>query len=111
MELLTEEIRNQIPELTSQEELEDPVVYAKFFVPSSNRIWLATEGEPVLDETGEEIDFEFFGRIHGREVRWGSWTLHDLQAVKDTSGFVDVKRDPHFDPKPISEIGSATKQL
>ena len=105
MELLTQEIRNQIPELTSQEELEDPVVYVKFFVPLSNRVWLATEGEPVLDEIGEEIDFEFFGRIHGREVQWGSWTLNDLLAVKDTSGSVDVKRDPHFDPKPISEIG------
>lgn len=111
MELLTEEIRNQIPELASQEEREDPVVYVKFFVPFSNRIWLATEGEPVLDEIGEEIDFEFFGRIYGREVQWGSWTLNDLLAVKDASGSVEVKRDPVFSPIPISEIGNTTNEV
>ena len=111
MELLTEEIRNQIPELTSQDELDDPVVYAKFFVPWSNRTWLATEGEPVLDEIGEEIDFEFFGRIHDREVHWGSWTLNELLSVKDLSGLVDVKRDPYFDPKPISEIANVASEV
>jgi hypothetical protein len=111
MELLTEEIREQIPELASQEDLDDPVVYARFFVPSSRRTWLATEGEPVLDETGEEMDFEFFGRIHDREVYWGSWTLNDLLDVKDTSGSVDVKRDPHFGPKPISEIGNVASDV
>jgi hypothetical protein len=107
MELLTEDVRDQIPELTSQEDLDDPVVYARFYVPSSNRAWFAVEGESVLDKNGCEIDFEFFGRIHDREVYWGSWTLNDLLDVKDTSGSVDVKRDPNFAPKPISEIGNA----
>jgi hypothetical protein len=107
MELLTEEIRNRIPELTAQGELDDPVVYVKFFTPASNRTWLATEGEPVLDERGEEMDFEFFGRIHGHDVHWGSWTLKELLSVKDSSGMLNVTRDSHFDPKPISELDDA----
>ncbi len=104
MELLTEKIRNQIPELTSQEELDDPVVYVKFFTRWSNRIWLATEGEPVFDASGKERDFEFFGLIHGHEVEWGSWTLNELLSLKDSSGRLGVSRDPHFDPVPISKL-------
>jgi hypothetical protein len=111
MELLTEEIRNRIPELTSQEDLDDPVVYVKFFTPGSNRAWLATEGEPVLDGRGEEIDFEFFGRVYGRDASWGSWTLDELLSVKDSSGMLNVTRDPFFDPKPISELDDAGNHI
>jgi hypothetical protein len=103
MELLTEEIRNHIPELASQEDLDDPVVYVKFCTPGSNRAWFATEGEPVLGGRGEELDFEFFGRVYGPDVSWGSWTLNELLSVKDSPGHVDVKRNPHFNPKAISE--------
>ena len=55
MQLLTAELRSQLPPLYSQEHNQDPVVHCKFFTPWSNWTWFVTEGEP------EEDDFRFFG--------------------------------------------------
>ena len=40
MKLLTNEIRERLPRLYSQEAEENPVVYAKFFLPGSG--WTGT---------------------------------------------------------------------
>ena len=55
MELLTEELRKQLPPLYSQEHEQDPMVYVKFFHPLTDMTWYATEGSPEGD------DFIFFG--------------------------------------------------
>jgi hypothetical protein len=62
MKLLTDQIRNKLPPLYAQDgKGGKAVVYAKFFTPSSSWTWYVTEGEPVLDESGREVDFRFFG--------------------------------------------------
>ena len=33
------------------------VVQVKFFTPDSGWTWLGVEGEPVLEESGKEIDY------------------------------------------------------
>ena len=65
MKLLTQAIRNSIPRLGAQEELgEDAIIHVKYFGGGSWS-WFATEGESVLDGDGNEIDFKFFGLVHG----------------------------------------------
>ena len=55
MQLLTDELRQQLPPLYAQEHVADPVVHVKFFTPDSSWTWYATEGSPEGD------DFIFFG--------------------------------------------------
>lgn len=57
MELLTQELREQLPPLYSQEHVTDPMVICKFFHPLSNMTWYAIEG------SAEGDDFIFFGWV------------------------------------------------
>lgn len=64
MNLLTEELRAQLPPLYSQESTEDPIVHVKFFCPWSN--WnVVRHGRKVEDE-----EFLFFGYVIGHEEEW-----------------------------------------
>ena len=62
MKLLTKEIRKNLPKLYAQDgKGDEAIVHVKFFTPWSNWTWYATEGEPIFDDDGNEIDFRFFG--------------------------------------------------
>jgi hypothetical protein len=79
MKLLTKKLREQLPPLYSQEDVEDPMVSAKFFTPDAGFSWYATEGSPVDEngiminegETTPEADFLFFGYVIGLEAELG----------------------------------------
>jgi hypothetical protein len=79
MKLLTKKLREQLPPLYSQEDVEDPTVSAKFFTPDAGFSWYATEGSPVDEngiminegETTPEADFLFFGYVIGLEAELG----------------------------------------
>ena len=43
MKLMTEELKKKIPLLYSQENVEDPIVYAKYFTPDSYWTWYVLE--------------------------------------------------------------------
>jgi hypothetical protein len=43
MELLTPELRAQLPPLYAQDGSPDAIAYVKFFVPNSNWTWYASE--------------------------------------------------------------------
>jgi Protein of unknown function (DUF2958) len=43
MELLTQELRQQLPPLYSQEAVADPLVICKFFTPDAQWTWYALE--------------------------------------------------------------------
>ncbi|YAF99184.1 MAG: DUF2958 domain-containing protein (plasmid) [Nodularia sp. CChRGM 3473] len=62
MNLLPTEIRSQLPDLYSQENIPDPIAYVKFFNPVSNWIWYVTEFD------GEDT---FFGLVQGFEEELG----------------------------------------
>ena len=103
MKLLTQEIRKAIPKLSSQDgKGEVAMVYAKFFSPSSSWTWYATEGEPLLDEAGKEVDFQFFGMVYGLEKELGYFNLSDLETVKGPFG-LGIERDKFFHPKPLKD--------
>ena len=76
MQLLTDELRAQLPALYSQENESDAMVYAKFFTPWTGWTWLVTEGSE------EEDDFIFFGYVIGLESEWGYFSLNELEAVR-----------------------------
>jgi hypothetical protein len=104
MKLLPKEVREILPPLYSQESKGGKaVVYAKYFTPSSSWTWFATEGEPVLAESGKEVDFRFFGLVQGHEKELGYFVLSELEEVCGPMG-LPIERDLHFKPKTLSEI-------
>jgi hypothetical protein len=93
MELLPQEIRKQLPQVSSQEEVEDPIAYVKFFHPLSKWTWYATEFD------GEDL---FFGLVQGLEEELGYFSLSEMKSIK-ASG-LGIERDAHFTPTPLSKL-------
>jgi hypothetical protein len=94
MKLLTKEIRQQLPELYSNEEVTDPVVIAKFFTPWTSWTWYATEFDGV--DT-------FFGLVVGHEIELGYFSLAELESVRGPGGLT-IERDVSFKPTKLSEV-------
>lgn len=87
MKLLTEEIREALPSLRSTEELGmDAPIIVKFFTPTSNWTWYATEFD------GEDL---FFGLVDGFEKEIGYFSLNELESVHGPYG-VGIERDLYF---------------
>ncbi len=104
MMLLTKENRRTLPKLRSTEDQgDDAIVQVKFFDPCGSWTWYATEGEPILDEDGNEIDFQFFGLVDGFEKELGYFNLNELASVKNRFG-LGIERDRYFDRKRIGDF-------
>lgn len=97
MQLLTEELRAQLPKLYEQENVPDPIVHIKFFTPDSNWTWFVTEGQE------EDGDFRFFGYVVGMEAEWGYFLLSELQAARGPLR-LPIERDLYFEPCPFSTL-------
>ena len=101
MKMLTKENRKNLPPLYSQDcRGYDAIAHVKFFTPWSNWTWWATEGSPVLDDDGNETDFEFFGLVSGFEKELGYFRLSELESVTGFAG-LKIERDRYFTPQPI----------
>lgn len=104
MKLLPKEIRQTLPPLYGQDgKGGKAVVHCKFFTPDSNWTWLATEGEPVLEESSRQIDFRFFGLVFGHEKEFGYFLLSELEEVRGPMGF-PIERDLYWQPRMLEEI-------
>lgn len=104
MMLLTKEIRKNLPKLRETEgQGDDAIVIVKFFDPNGSWTWYAVEGEPILDEDGNEIDFQFFGLVKGFEDELGYFNLSELASVKNRFG-LGIERDMYFDRKPLGDF-------
>jgi len=87
MKLLTEEIRRALPPIGDTEGLGlDAPIIVKFFTPTSNWTWYATEFD------GEDL---FFGLVVGFEKEFGYFSLSELEAVRGPYG-VGIERDLYF---------------
>lgn len=87
MELLPPEIRHALPPLRSTETLGmDAAIIVKYFTPTSNWTWYATEFD------GEDL---FFGLVHGFEKEFGYFALSELEALRGPYG-LGVERDLYF---------------
>jgi hypothetical protein len=103
MQLLTDELRGQMPPLYAQEHEEDAMVYVKFFTPWTNWTWYATEGSQ------QEDDYIFFGFVFGHVGEWGYFSLSELESVRGPAGLT-IERDLHFTPARWSEVEKRHKR-
>ena len=94
MKLMTADLRTQLPQLYSQEEVDDPKAIAKFFTPDSNWTWYATEFD------GKDT---FFGLVDGFEKELGYFSLKELESIRGAFG-LPIECDLWFEPTPLSEI-------
>lgn len=97
MELLTDELRRELPPLYAQDGAKDPKVYIKFFTPDANWTWFATEGSPNAD------DFMFFGYVIGLEEEWGYFALSELKSARGPLG-LPIERDLYFQQGAMNEV-------
>jgi hypothetical protein len=104
MKLLTVETRRTLPPLYSQDDKGGKAIACvKYFTPSSSWTWYATEGEPVLDASGNEVDFRFFGLVDGHDRELGYFVLSELEEVRGPMG-LPIERDLWWEPKTLEEI-------
>src|SRR5205809_558157 len=94
--LLTQQIRQQLPELyaTEMTPLADKVAIAKFFTPDSSWTWYAVEFD------GHDT---FFGYVQGHESEFGYFSLSELQDARGPWG-LPTERDVSFKPTRLVEL-------
>ena len=104
MKLLTQELRRKLPPLHAQEgKGGKAVVHVKFFTPDSGFTWWITEGSPIKDDAGTEVDFHFFALVEGQFKELGYVSLSELESVRGPMG-LPIERDLHWKPKTLEEI-------
>ena len=104
MKLLTKEIRKKLPPLYSQDgKGSKAIAHVKYFTPDANWTWHSIEGEPVLDESGKEVDFRFFGLVDGHCKELGYFVLSELESARGPMG-LPIERDMYWQPKTLEEI-------
>lgn len=104
MKLLPQEIRKNLPPLYAQENKGGKaVVYLRLLTPDSGWTWFLTEGSPIKDASGQEVDFHFFGLVDGHEKELGYVALSELESVRGPLG-LPIERDLHWQPKTLEEI-------
>ncbi len=102
--LLTKEIRKKLPKLRETEgQGDDAIVIVKFFDPTGSWTWYAVEGEPILDDDGKEVDFQFYGLVKGFEDELGHFNLKELASVKGRFG-LGIERDMYFTRKRLGDF-------
>lgn len=95
--LLPDELRARLPPLYSQEAEDEPMVYAKFFLPGTQWTWYVTEGE------AREEDFLFFGFVVGLEAEFGYFVLSELESATTPLG-LHVERDLTFKEGRLTDV-------
>ncbi|KKL89528.1 hypothetical protein LCGC14_1913760 [marine sediment metagenome] len=110
MKMLTKANRKALPKLYTNEEkpLSEAMAVVKFFTPWTYWTWYASEGEPVLDDQGNEIDFKFFGLVDGHEMELGYFLLSELESMAGRFG-LKIERDMHWKPKSLQAIMDGDK--
>lgn len=96
MKLMTKAILKQIPPLYAQENVEDPIVYVKFFTPDAQWTWFATEYRPE-----EHLFFGLTVSPMEPDGELGYFSLDELETVRGPLG-LPIERDTSFRPKPLS---------
>ncbi len=102
--LLTHAIRKVLPPLYAQESKGGKAIaYLKLFTPDSSWTWYLTEGSPITDDGGKEVDFHFFGLVDGQDKELGYVALSELENARGPMG-LPIERDLHWRPKTLEEI-------
>lgn len=95
LRLMTQEIREQMPELGANEEVGlEALAQVKYFTPDSSWTWYASEFD------GEDL---FFGLVVGFEIELGYFSLSELQQTRGPLG-LQIERDLYYEPKSLREL-------
>lgn len=94
MELLTPELRQLLPPLDSQQDVDDPLVICHFFLPDTNWDWYAIEFDGI--ET-------FYGWSSSVVQEMRTFYLSELRVIRGLQG-MPVKRDVNFVPIQLSKV-------
>jgi len=97
MGLLTEELRDRLPPMHSQEAEDEPWVYACFFLLQTTWRWYVIEGEPLAG------DFLFFGFVEGLESEFCQFLLSELEALRGPKD-VFVQRQESFIEGKLTDV-------
>jgi len=92
MKLITKKIRNKTPKLYEQDNVHEPIVYAKFFYPYGSGTWFMLE----LDKDNDTA-YGFVSLGLGEHCdELGYFSIKELEAN-------NVERDIFFEPMTLSE--------
>ncbi|AQT68725.1 hypothetical protein STSP2_01897 [Anaerohalosphaera lusitana] len=104
MELLTEDLREKLPPLGSQDgKGGKALAHCKLFTPDSSFTWWILEAEPVKDRAGNVIDYQMFGLVEGHCKELGYISLQELEELRGPLG-LPVERDLYFRPTTLDQI-------
>ena len=98
MRLMTRELEKRFSQVGSQEELEDPVIVAKFFNPQGAGTWYATEYDPK-----DKMFFGYVSIFGDWNDEWGYFSLTELESYKGPFG-LGIERDLYWTEEKFSSI-------
>lgn len=114
--LLDQASRERLPKLYSNEDIGlNALAQVKFFTPSSNWTWYASEASAAMnDGTYKALtevdpndpaieDVIFFGLVDGFEIELGYFSLSELEGIGGGLQ-LPVERDRHFTPTTLKEL-------
>jgi hypothetical protein len=108
MELLTKRLKARFAKVGRQEGVEDPLVIAKFFAPSGEATWFATEYYPEVNQC--------FGYVQGlsphpEDDEWGYFSLDELKGVRVPPFNLPIERDLHWTEGPFNKVVEKRKRF
>ncbi len=101
--LFPDDVRATLPGMYNEENQAGSKAMVKFFTPWHNWTWYASEGSSIVNESGKEIDYMFYGLVNGDFLEYGYFSLSSLQSLDGPAG-LKVERDMLFEPTPLDEL-------
>lgn len=98
MKLMTDELERRFAQVGSQEQVEDPLIIAKFFNPAGAGTWYATEYDPAT-----RIFFGYVSIYGDWNDEWGDFSLDELESYRGPFG-LGIERDLYFGERRASEV-------
>ena len=95
--LIDQELKKEFALLGSQEEVNDPLIIAKFFNPCGSQSWYAI--------SYDEVNNICFGYVTGfSENELGYFSIDELESLKVPPFGLRIERDVYFTSCRLSEI-------
>jgi hypothetical protein len=94
---------DHLPDLYSQEDVEDPIVHEHITIPGTNyNLWL-TEYSEVAPDGYPSLGFGYAYTSSPDDAELGYVAFFELMAVRGPYG-LGPQRDENWQPKPSSEV-------
>jgi len=95
---MTKELEKRFSQVGSQEEVEDPVIVAKFFNPQGAGTWYATEYDPK-----DKMFFGYVSIFGDWNDEWGYFSLAELESYVGQLG-LGIERDLYWKETKASTV-------